>query len=198
MNMRIDATSYIKGLEDAKKAIERYEQHRADAIRERKKLKEAKDSYRAASAAQKLVQEVAAQVQTQAHERIATVVGRCLSSVFPNDGYGFAIRFDRKRGRTEARMVFLKDGEEVNPIEEDSGGVVDVAAFGLRIACLLLSMPKRRKLLVLDEPFKGVAANNVPAVATLLETLSRELGVQILLVTHCETLQVGKVIKLED
>lgn len=145
--------------------------------------------------AQQIAQDVARRLQESCHEQIAGIVTRCLQSVFLDD-YEFKIIFDKKRGKTEARFVFILDGEEVDPLRNSAGGEVDVASFALRLAALLLHKPPLRKLLVLDEPMKHLSREFRPNVASLLEELSRELGVQIILVTHAPEIEVGKVIKL--
>lgn len=142
-----------------------------------------------------ILQEVAQQVEQEAHSKIASVVTRCLEAVF-EEPYEFRILFEKKRGQTEARLIFLQHGEEIDPKSSCSGGVLDVAAFALRLACLLLSKPPVRKVLFLDESFRMVAKENLPRVGQLLEELSEELKVQIILVTHSEQLQVGKVVRL--
>jgi DNA repair exonuclease SbcCD ATPase subunit len=176
-------------------ALDEYKRHKASAIVEAGKLTEVKQEVQDALDAQKLIQEVAASVQTQANERIAAVVGRALKTVFPGSGYDFAIRFERKAGRTQARMVYLKDGEEADP-KDDSGGVGDVAAFALRVACLLFS--GKRKLLTLDEPFRQLHGQRIADAARLMELLAEELDLQIVIVTHDPALQVGKVINLGE
>lgn len=159
-------------------------------------LRDARATLETAQEAQTIIQQVAQQVQQQAHAKIAHVVTTCLESVFP-DPYEFRIRFDRKRGRTEAQLLLYRDGLLLeDPLDESSGGVLDVAAFALRLACLVLSKPPRRRLLVLDEPFKHLSRENRPRVRGMLETLSKEMGVQIILVTHDEEFQVGRVIDL--
>jgi len=119
----------------------------------------------------------------QVHMRVSKIVTRCLAAVFRDNPYEFAIDFDCKRGKTEAKLVFLRDGMELdNPIEEVGGGVIDVAALALRLSCILLSRPRRRRLLVLDEPLKNVRGKqNRKNVRSLLEALSEEMGVQIIL-----------------
>lgn len=178
-----------------RKALDEYKQCKATAILEREKLAESRQQFQDALDAQKLIQEVAAAVQTQANERIAAVVGRALQTVFPGRGYDFTIRFDRKAGRTQARMVFLKNGEETVPQDEDSGGVVDVAAFALRVACLMFS--GARRLLILDEPFRCLSGRRTADAAQLVEILSKELDIQIVLVTHSESMKVGKVLSFD-
>ena len=132
--------------------------------------------------AQVISQNIAKNIQQQVHEKISKIVTRCLATVF-EDPYEFAIRFDCKRGKTEARLVFLRDNIELDdPINQVGGGVIDVASLALRVACILLSRPKRRKLLVLDEPLKNVRGlQNRKNVRALLEALSKEMGMQIIL-----------------
>lgn len=163
---------------------------------ERAALSSAAELLYAAVAAQGVLQGVAAAVQTRAHKQIAKVVNRCLGAVFGEGVYGFRIHFPRKRGRTEAKMVFVKNGREINPLVADSGGVLDVASFALRLACLLLGPAGRRRLLVLDEPFRCVSREHAPRVRELVETLSRELKIQVVQVTHNQELACGKVIRL--
>lgn len=130
------------------------------------------------------------------HDHIALVVSRCLEAVF-DDPYEFRILFDKKRGKTEARLAFVRNGQEVSPTDAAGGGVVDVAAFALRLACLMTAQPPVRKVLILDEPFRFVSAGYRDRVRTMLETVSKEMGVQIVMVTHAEELQAGKTIDLD-
>jgi DNA repair exonuclease SbcCD ATPase subunit len=146
--------------------------------------------------AQQLVQEVAQHVQQQVHNRIASVVSRCLKAVF-DEPYEFKIHFERKRGRTAARLVFVRDGMEIVPMQGSGGGVLDVAGFALRIACLVLARPKVRRLLVLDEPFKFVSSEYRERVRDLLETLAEEMGIQFVMVTHIPELQTGKIVRVK-
>lgn len=141
-------------------------------------------------------QEITKQLQQQAHTAIATTVSRCLGAVF-DEPYEFKIRFESKRGRTEAQLVFCRDGETIDPMTAAGGGVVDVAAFALRVSTLFLQKPAVRKLLILDEPFRFVSAEYLPRVAALLEMLSVEMELQIVLVTHVDELRIGEVIEIE-
>jgi ABC-type sulfate/molybdate transport systems ATPase subunit len=78
------------------------------------------------------------------------------------------------------------------------GGVVDVAAFALRLACLMLRRPKGRRLLVLDEAFRFLSERKEyrNRVRDLLVSLSEEMQVQVVLVTHDPVLEVGKVVEI--
>jgi len=165
---------------------------------EREKLTEAEDRRTYIEEAQWGAQLVAKEVQQRAHKRIAGVVDTGLKTVFVGeDVYGFRIRFDRKRGKTDAVLILIKNGHEVaDPLNEDSGGVVDVAAFILRTSCIVLAKPNLRRFLALDEPFKFVSKEYRNNVRLLLEGLSKDFRFQYLMVTHEPAYHIGKVIEL--
>lgn len=178
---------------DAKLAVLR--QAKLTLKQERAQLVSAEEASTDAEEAQRIVQLVAQTVQQQAHERIAGVVSRCLSAVF-DEPYEFKVLFEQKRGRTEARLVFMQGEEEVDPMTAAGGGVVDVAAFALRLSALMLSRPPLRRVLLLDEPFRFVSVCYRERVRRLLEELSKELGVQFIMITHMEELKTGTIIEL--
>ena len=91
----------------------------------------------------------------------------------------------------------MKNGHELgNALEEDSGGIVDLCGFALRLSCLLLQKPQARKLLVLDEPFKFVSVEYRDKLCAMLENLSKEFKVQIIMITHVKEMLVGRIIRL--
>lgn len=147
--------------------------------------------------AQVLVQVVAERVQESAHRQIASVVSRCLEAVFDRP-YEFRIDFARKRGRTEANLTFVRDGKSLeDPINESGGGAIDIAAFALRLAALTLSLPKKRKLLVMDEPWKNLSSEYRPALSELVMQLAEEMNIQFLITTHSDEYKIGNVVELE-
>jgi DNA repair exonuclease SbcCD ATPase subunit len=186
-------------LEAEQKVVDRIDSKlrflRRSIKREKRCFKIAGRKVRRAIAAQQILQSVAQIVQQNAHERIAKVVSSCLSSVFDNP-YEFRINFTRKRGRTEADIVFVRDGKEVDPITASGGGMIDVAAFALRVVCLVLHRPRVRPVVVLDEPFKFVSSGYQENVRLMLEKLSKEMKVQIIMVSHIDELETGKIIRL--
>lgn len=145
--------------------------------------------------AQSHVQGITSAVQQKVHERVSTLVSRCLSAVF-DDPYEFKVVFERKRGKTEARLVFVRDGHEFDPIDGVGQGCVEVAALALRLV-KLLSQPDQRRVLILDEPFKSLHGDNErQRVLRLVEMLAEELKVQFIITTGLNWLRVGKVIDL--
>lgn len=163
---------------------------------ESKNLIQAEADLKSALEAQRVIQLVAKGVQQEAHHKIAGLVSRCLSAVY-DEPYKFLIIFDAKRGKTEATFAFQdSEGNEIDPLTASGGGMVDVAAFALRVSAVMLSRKRPRRLLVLDEPFRFVSAKYQPAVAALIEELSRELKMRIVMVTHSPTLAVGHQVKI--
>lgn len=164
---------------------------------EKEKRDEAITALADAEEALKVAQIVAQGVQQQAHDRIAGIVTRCLAAVFPNP-YEFRIAFEQKRGQTEARLEFVRGEVRLDPMTASGGGMVDVAAFALRLSCLLLSRPPVRRIMILDEPFKFVSKEHREKLRSLILALSQELGVQFIIVTHLRELEIGNVIDLSD
>ena len=94
----------------------RHEVAKEQARRNRFVVEEAEDHLIAAEQARHIVQQVGQAVQQEAHDRLAGVVSRCLEAVF-DEPYTIKIVFDRKRNQTEARLVFVRDGLEVSPLD---------------------------------------------------------------------------------
>lgn len=149
-----------------------------------------------ASEAQTVLESVASLVQRNWYLQLGQVVSRCLKAVFGDETYDFKLVFKQLANRTEVQFLLERDLEEYSPMDSTGGGVVDVAAFALRLAALMLSVKGDRVLLVLDEPFRFVSAVYRSAVRQLMEKLSEEFGVQIVMVTHMEELETGKVVKI--
>jgi DNA repair exonuclease SbcCD ATPase subunit len=179
------------------KAVSLYHHAKTTLESETKLLKKERERLEYIQEAQRILQGIAESVQQSAHAQIAGIVTRCLRAVFDDDGYEFHVAFERKRGKTEAVMYFTKDGHRLE-LDDDAGGVLDVISFALRLACILLSRPRRRRLLVADEPMKFVNGGKYQSrVAELLESLAKDLDFQMVIVTDDDWLKVGKIIDLE-
>lgn len=162
----------------------------------RRELEEAKQDVQVARDVQSVLQALAKTVQDRIHGRISEVVSLCLSSVF-DDPYTFRIVFEQKRGRTEASLLFEREGILVDPMTASGGGVVDVAAFALRAVTLALCRPPVHRILVLDEPFRFVSKEYQPQVRTMLEEMCKRLDLQIVQVTHNPVLATGRVVEVQ-
>ena len=159
-------------------------------------LEKAGKELRAAQKAQHILQNIAQQIQQKVHNKIALIVSRCLEAIFAGE-YGFEFEFERKRGRTEAIPVVLHGDKRVyNPMKGVGGSTCQIASMGGRVANLIMTRPARRRYLQLDEPFMALDLQKQEKIRDMIEELSHELALQIVLVTHSETLRCGKVIEL--
>jgi DNA repair exonuclease SbcCD ATPase subunit len=131
--------------------------------------------------AQVFIQTVAQQTQEQLRFHLQDIVQLAMDAVFPGE-YEFNVIFEIKRGQTEARLVFMKNGFEVDPIDASGGGVAELAAFSLRIATWTLG--KTDNVMLLDEPFKAVSLDVRPRAIEILKELSEKLNLQMIIITH--------------
>lgn len=173
-------------------AVERRDQTERD-------LKEAKIDMMDATEAVSVVQMVAQGLQNEAHKRISAVVTKCLELVF-DQPYTFTIEFTRKASRTHAELKLERDGVVLDdPVDMASGGVVDVASFALRVSCLLLKKPQRRRVVLMDEPFKFVhPPERRPLIVGMMEYLAEEFDVQFIFITGIDELKCGRIIEVVD
>jgi len=132
-----------------------------------------------------IIQKVAKATQAELEYYISELVTLAFASVFP-DPYQFGVAFEEKRGKTECRMRFLRDGHEVNPLSGSGGGPLDIASTTLQFT--IWSLNKTRAIIGLDEPFRFLSRDLQPKAGEMLKEVSKKLGLQILMVTHSEDL----------
>lgn len=167
-------------------------------VRTEKQLLEAAATQAAATAeALRVAQALAEGMQQRANAHIARVVSRCLTLVF-EEPYELKIEFEAKRGKTDARLLLVRNGLVLDdPVNEVGIGVIDVAAFGLRLASLMFSLPQRRRVIIMDEPFKHISSSRRGGrVAAMLEALAKEFDMQFIMITHLPELATGTIIEV--
>jgi DNA repair exonuclease SbcCD ATPase subunit len=182
-NMQVELKQLRADLEQRRGRRDQLQQQLENSEADRK---QAKRKLWASERAQAIIQQVARATQQELEYRVSELVTLALSGVFP-DPYQFKLRFVVRRGKTEADLLFLRGEQEIDPLSASGGGVVDVAAFALRVALWRLSNGLR-PVLILDEPFKWISASYLPAAGEMLRSLSERMGVQIIMVTHLESL----------
>lgn len=131
--------------------------------------------------ARAVVQTVANSLQKSLETRITNIVTMALSAVF-DDPYEFKVEFVTRRNQTECDMLFVRNGNECEPIDSSGGGALDIASLALRMA--VWSIKKTRAIQVLDEPAKFLSRDLQDKASSMLSTLSEELGIQLILVSH--------------
>ena len=141
---------------------------------------------------------LATQIQQSCQQTISDFVTRCLESIFPENRYRFSLLFEVKRKQTEARAILVDgDGFQYDALRSCCGGVVDIVSFALRLATLMLLTPPPSRVLVLDEPFRFLSEVHRARLVDLLDSLCKETGFQIIMITHIKELTTkGNIIEL--
>ena len=127
------------------------------------------------------LQKIAQNTQEQLRYRITDIVNIALETVFPGECL-FDIIFEIKRGKTEAKLLFTEEGEEIDPLDASAGGFIDIVSFALRIVAWLLG--NTRNTIILDEPMKNLSDDLQPLGAEVIKEISKELNIQFIIVTH--------------
>lgn len=135
---------------------------------------------------QVLLQTTAQETQQTFKVHLEDIVQTALDTCFPGQ-YTFCVEFLLKRSSTVCD-IYLEDknGFRTNPMGAAGGGVVDIISLALRLAIWTLTKPDN--VLVLDEPFKWLSAGLRPLAGEMISTLSSKLGIQIIMVTHDDSL----------
>lgn len=157
----------------------------------KKEIRQLKKEINFSEQAQAIIQKVAQETQQQLEWHISEIVTLALASTFDNP-YVFKAEFIQKRGKTECSLYFERDGFKVDPVAEAGGGVVDMAAFALRVAVWSLAKPRWRNTLMFDEPFKNIndkTRRTQERIAEMVKVLSRKLKLQFIIITMIPELE---------
>lgn len=155
-----------------------------------KKWKKEELSYEKALEIAKTVAET---TQERLRIHLSGMVSSALQAVFKAP-YEFHVDFTKRRNTVEVDFSLSK-GKELDKIDilnASGGGVADVASFSLRVACLLLSTPKRRPFLAMDEPFRFVSEEYQARIGELIRELNKTLGIEFLIISHEKELSLDE------
>lgn len=139
--------------------------------------------------AQEICNAVARDTQSMLSVKADDIVNLCLSICYPRQ-YHFHLDFETVRGKSEVRFRFydlVNDTEVEDIMNVTGGGLTDVVSIALRLVAYSLS--DTDNVLILDEPCKFVSADLRDKVGEMLSTISHNLNLQIICVTHIEELK---------
>jgi len=94
-----------------------------------------------------------------------------------------------KRNQIECVFYFDESGNLDKPIDSAGGGLLGIAGFGNRI--MMWSLNPNNPILILDEPFKDLSSDLHKNASELLERLTKEIGIQIIMVSHQEEIHAN-------
>ena len=121
-------------------------------------------------------------VQTEFAAGIESVVSAGLLAVFDE---AIQFKIDTKVRGNNVNVDFRlinENSTETNLLDARGGGVVAVTCSILQM--VFVRLLDVQKIVFLDEPFAHLSAEYVPAMAQLLQKMSRDLGIQVVLITH--------------
>lgn len=160
---------------------------RFESLQERKqsiddKLLELSNKIIAIEEAQVFIQAVAKSTQEQLKFNLVAIIQLCIDAIFPGK-YKFDIDFTIERNRTVARLLYLRDSYEIDPLSQCGGGIVDITSLALRIA--LWSIGKTDNVIILDEPLKNLQPVELNKLGfEVIRNLSKKLGLQFIIVNN--------------
>lgn len=137
--------------------------------------------------------------KTQIKNQVESLVTYALQSIL-GEKYGFELVFDRRGNYEEVlfKIITPNLSETYDPKDTESGFVLDLVATSLRLVLLSMFFPKENYPIILDEPFKHISANYVPKISKFLNTISKKMGKQIIMVTHNSELIGENIIKIGE
>lgn len=116
--------------------------------------------------------------------KLETLANLALSSVFTDKQMEFRVVPNRNKKGLFYELYISTDGK-ITPLDDcKGGGVLDIISLCLRISYLRIFKGTLRQVLILDEPFKNLDDIRRPAAIGWLSTTAKEMGLQLIIVTH--------------
>ncbi len=128
-----------------------------------------------------IVQKASKLTQEHISKHLAGIVTKALATVF-EEKFEFKIEWVERRNTTEADFKLFKNKRERAIFGSSGFGIADIISFALRVAYVLLL--GKRRLLILDEPFRHLDVRRQPYAANLVNQLAEELDMKFIIATH--------------
>ena len=129
-----------------------------------------------------------------------------MASVLP-DPYELKLNFSLRRNRVETDVKFTRRGMEIDPMSGSAGGAVHIGGLAMRASIHFITRPRRRDVLLLDEPLSALKGNDMPKrgselikeISNLKNDKGQKIGPQIIMVSHSKELieSADKVFSVE-
>lgn len=149
----------------------------------KKELRRLNRSVRLNEKARVVIQEAIRLTQEKLKHHLSDISSLAMASIF-DDPYEVDIDFIPKRGKVETDIWFVRDGEQIHPLQSTGGGAIDICALSLRMSCWTLQNPKTRPILILDEPLKFLSRDLQVKASKLIKDISEKLDIQIIMNSH--------------
>ena len=125
-------------------------------------------------------------------KKIEDIISYGLQTIFEDSSYQFKIvdSIKRKQVVYDFRVYSdaFKSEDGVSILDSRGGGVIAVVSFLLRLLLLCMVDKKAERFLALDEPFTALSKNYHENLVQVVKQITEKLGVQMLVVSHQESL----------
>jgi DNA repair ATPase RecN len=144
-----------------------------------------------------LIMEIKERLQSKDISFIEDLLTSLVNDVIPHNRDEVKIISKAENNRLSLD-IFVKDGDKYRNVFVDKGGSIqNIISIGLRL--ITLSRSRNRRFVVFDEADQGIKVDYIPRLAEILFDLSKSLGIQILYISHHDTVCFegkSKIIKL--
>lgn len=156
-----------------------------DKRKKKKQMRQTKKSIEDHLKAKHVLNEVARLTQEQAKAKIEKLITIAIRTVYDDRDFTFHLQGGENRNQM---IPIIKEGEdEYSPKEALGGGIIDIISFASRVILWSMESPRSLPVFILDEPFKWTGSL-MERAGLMLKQLSRELGFQVILVSHDDDL----------
>ena len=165
-------------------------------LQEREKEKKAEQ--KKLSEAIGIAKAVALKTNQTFRTRFEQLVTMALQSVFTYRNFRFTLEPVENKKSVFYQPTIWSDGNPYDPNYDMGGGVRNICSIASRICAWSMMKKRTRNTFILDEPFIW-AGDLTPTAAEMLREISTKANLQIIMVTHNESLiDIGdRVYKIE-
>ena len=120
--------------------------------------------------------------------KLESLVNSALKCIFVDKDVLFKIQINRTKKIIFYDMFVETDGTITPLFDAKGGGILDVITMALRISFVRMFSANLRQTIILDEPFKNLDNERLRLAMEWLDTISTEMGMQFIVVTHEESI----------
>ena len=120
--------------------------------------------------------------------KLESLVNSALKCIFVDKDVLFKIQINRTKKIVFYDMFVETDGTITPLFDAKGGGILDVITMALRISFVRMFSANLRQTIILDEPFKNLDNERLRLAMEWLDTISTEMGIQFIIVTHEESI----------
>lgn len=123
-------------------------------------------------------------IRQKLKDKLESLVNMALKRVFPDKEMKFMIVANPTKSNLHYDLYIDTDGNITSLYDSKGGGCLDIITLCLRISYLRMLRGSLRQTMILDEPFKNLDSTRLMLAIDWLKTISEEMKIQFLIITH--------------